>query len=69
MSSLRTTVKKLNAALTGKNAEELPQLLKKTVSSFDRASSKGIVHKNKAAREVSHLTLKVNKLLSSKKSA
>jgi small subunit ribosomal protein S20 len=69
MSTLRSAAKRLQAAIAGNNAEEARALFKKTVSAFDRASTKGIIHPNKAAREVSHLTLKVNKILSSKKSA
>ena len=69
MSGLRTTTKKLRTVLAGKNKDEVQALFKKAISAFDRAANKGIIHRNKAAREVSHLTLKVNKVLSSKKSA
>ena len=69
MSTVKTAAKKLNSAIAGKKVEETEALFKKTVSAFNRASSKGIIHPNKAAREVSHLTLKVNKILSSKKLA
>jgi small subunit ribosomal protein S20 len=69
LATLRSAAKKLQTAIANNNAKEAGALFKKTVSAFDRASTKGIIHPNKAARDVSHLTLKVNKILSSKKSA
>jgi len=59
--ALKTKVKKFNTALVG-GAEESQELLKAAVKSLDIAASKGIIHKNTAARKKSRLTLKLNKM-------
>jgi len=46
-----------------RNAEEVKTILDKTISIVDKAASKGIIHKNKAARHVSQIRRKVNSLL------
>jgi small subunit ribosomal protein S20 len=69
LSGLKTATRKLQEALGGKKPDEVKAQLKKTASAWDKAATKGVIHPKKAAREVSHLTLKVNKVLSSKKSA
>lgn len=69
LTGLKTVSRKLNSALKEKKADEVKALFKKTASAWDRAATKGVIHANKAAREVSHLTVKVNKFLSSQKSA
>jgi small subunit ribosomal protein S20 len=56
---LRTSIKKLRAALTG-NAEELQTLLPATISTIDKAVQKGVLHRNAAARHKSRLTRHVN---------
>lgn len=62
MSTLKTQVAKLRAAIAAGDASSARQLLPKTVSSIDRASKKGILHDNSAARHKSRLTRKVNAL-------
>ena len=59
-SSLRTSIKKLRAALAGGDANELPTLLPETISKIDKAVQKGILHRNAAARYKSRLTARVN---------
>lgn len=57
ISSVRTAVKKFYAALEeGKDAETLASLLKATQSLISKAASKGLYHKNNAARRISRLT-------------
>ena len=46
-----------------RNTEEAQSILDKTVSIVDKAASKGIIHKNKAARHVSQIRRKVNSLV------
>ena len=61
-SSLRTTIKK--ASLTIENGDKAlasSQYLQ-AIKSIDKAASKGIIHKNTAARRKSSLTLKMNVL-------
>jgi len=69
LTSLKTLVKKMNTALASMQSEEAKALLIKTTSAFDRAVTKGIVHRNTASRKISRLTLKVQKGLSAQKSA
>jgi small subunit ribosomal protein S20 len=58
--AVKTIFKKATAAVQkGKEAGE--GLLTKAASMIDKAVSKGVVHKNKAARKKSRLAKKVNK--------
>ncbi|MCL2572105.1 MAG: 30S ribosomal protein S20 [Defluviitaleaceae bacterium] len=60
-SSTKTAIKKLTAAVgTGSN-DEVQTLLSQAVSAIDTACSKGVYHKNTAARKKSKLTRLVNK--------
>lgn len=61
-SSLRTQVKKLRAAINGKDQNQSQELLSPTVSAIDKAVNKGLLHKNTAARYKSRLTGHVNVL-------
>jgi small subunit ribosomal protein S20 len=62
-SALRTAVKKVLVAVeqadTTAAQDELPQ----AVRALGKATTKGIVHKNYAARKISRLTRKVNALM------
>ena len=57
---LRTSIKKLRAALEGNDAKESSSLLPATVSEIDKAVQKGVLHRNAAARNKSRLTARVN---------
>lgn len=59
-SSLRTSIKKLRAALAANNPEGLTELLPETISKIDKAVQKGVLHRNAAARYKSRLTARVN---------
>lgn len=59
-SALKTTIKKFEAAVVGGNLEEAKAAYKNTVKSLDMAASKGIIHKNMAARKKSRLAAKLN---------
>jgi len=48
-------------AIAAKSAEA-KELIRKAVSVMDKAVQRGIVHKNKAARQKSRLLLKYNKI-------
>ncbi|MFN7931322.1 MAG: 30S ribosomal protein S20 [Blastocatellia bacterium] len=61
-SKLRTSVKKLRAALTTKKADDAQALLPATISALDKAVQKGVLHRNAAARHKSRLTSHVNAL-------
>ena len=53
-SSVRTAVKKANSAVQGESAEGA-EAVKRAISELDRAASKGVIHKNNAARRKSRL--------------
>jgi len=55
-------VKKVETALTANSREEAQNALHQAVKAIGKAASKGVMHKNTAARNVSRLTKKVNAL-------
>lgn len=61
-SNLRTTTKKVTTALMGDDFEQAQSALKDAIPIIDKAVSKGIIHKNNAARKKSRLMRKVNTL-------
>ncbi len=61
-SKVKTAIKKVDAAIEAKDKAAASDALVKAVSEIDRATRKGIYHKNTAARKVSRLTIAVNKL-------
>ena len=65
-SNLRTTIKKVKLALAGNNAEQAQSELKSAIPTIDKAVSKGIIHKNNAARKKSRLMRKINALAPSR---
>ena len=61
-SSMRTAIKAVRKAVEAKNKEEALKLLPKAESLIDASVSKGIQHKNTAARQKSGLVALVNSL-------
>lgn len=61
-SSLKTLIKKVESAVASGNKEDASKALKEATKAFTTAASKGIIHKNNAARRISRLTGKVNSL-------
>ena len=61
-SRVKTFVKKVYAAVEGGNKEEATAALKAAVVELDKATSKGVYHKNTTSRKISRLTLMVNKM-------
>ena len=59
-SSVKTAIKKYNAALAAGDVAEAEKLLPGTVSVIDYAASKGIIHKNNAANKKSALAKNLN---------
>lgn len=60
--TLRSALKRFEQTHEKRNAEELNALVDKTISIVHTAASKGIIHKNKAARHVSQIRRKINSL-------
>ena len=61
-SKVRTQIKKLRASIAGNDKAASTDLIGSTVSVIDKAVSKGIIHKNTAARYKSRLTKHVAKI-------
>jgi len=61
-SRIKTAVKKVIESLTD-NKDKVQELLNNAYKLLDKAVSKGILHKNTAARKKSRLTKYVNKTL------
>ncbi len=59
-SAMRSAIKKFEAA-AAESAENSEELLKAAVKAVDAAASKGLIHKNKAARDKSRLVKKLAK--------
>lgn len=59
-SSLRTAIKKADQALTN-SADNKAEVVAAAVKKIDQAVTKGILHKNTAARKKSSLALRLNK--------
>jgi small subunit ribosomal protein S20 len=63
-STMKTNIKKMLVALQGKDEVVLQQAFKEAVTCIDKAASKGVIHKNNAARRVSRLSKKIDQSLS-----
>ena len=61
-SAVKTSIKKVEAAVSEKNKEEATAALSAAKSTIARAARKGVYHKNNAARKVSRLAKLVNEL-------
>lgn len=63
-SIMKTAIRHFETALQSGDNEVIKEKLQKAVRIIDKLVSKGIVHKNTAARKKSRLTLKFNKIAS-----
>jgi len=61
-STYRTYIKKVEHLITANKKEDAIKALKVAVPVIDKMATKGIIHKNKAARYKSNLSKKINKL-------
>ena len=61
-SSIKTAVKKVLELSTGEDKAALNTALSKVYQLCDKAVSKGVLHKNTAARKKSRLTRALNKI-------
>ncbi|RRD94939.1 30S ribosomal protein S20 [Clostridiales bacterium COT073_COT-073] len=61
-SAVKTQIKKVIVAVENKDAAAAQTELRAAIKSISMATSKGIYHKNTAARKVSRLTKLVNEL-------
>jgi small subunit ribosomal protein S20 len=61
-SKVKTMIKKVDAAVAAGDKELAKANLKLAISEIDSACTKGVMHKNTAARKVSRITRSVNNL-------
>ena len=61
-SAVKTSIKKVEAAVAAKDKEAAAAALKVAISTIDKAATRGVYHKNNAARKVSRLAKAVNTL-------
>lgn len=61
-SEIKTYIKKFEAALNSGEIEKAKAYLKDIESRLDRAAAKNTIHKNAAARKISRLQARLNKI-------
>jgi len=61
-SRLKTLTRKLLTSVEANEPEEARENLRTIIPEIDKAASKGIIHHRTAARRISRLTKRVNKL-------
>ena len=61
-SAVKTSIKKVEAAVAKKDKEAASAALVNAVSTISKATSKGVYHKNNCARKISRLTKAVNSI-------
>ncbi len=61
---IKKTVKEVRTAISANSQEQAQQNLIKAVSIIQKTTSKGIIHKNQAARKISRLARQVNNIIS-----
>ena len=60
-SGVKTSIKKFEAAVATKSVEEAAKLLSVVSGDIDKATSKGVMHKNTANRKKARLAISLNK--------
>ena len=61
-SEVKTAIKKVHAAIEANDRAAAATALTEATSVIDKASTKGVYHKNNASRKVSRLNAAVNKM-------
>jgi small subunit ribosomal protein S20 len=61
-SALKTIAKKVEQAIEAKNAAAAKETLVKAMKAYDKAASKGVLHKSTASRKISRLSIRVGKI-------
>ncbi len=67
-SKYKTSLKKVKSSISEGVAEEMNKSLSMAQKLVDKAARKGVIHKNKAARLKSRITISLNKALKEKAS-
>ncbi len=61
-SELKTLAKKVEQAVETKNTDAAKDAMVKAMKAYDKAASRGILHKNTASRKISRLSTRVGKI-------
>jgi small subunit ribosomal protein S20 len=61
-STVRTAVKSARTAIDGGQADQAREALQRTIQVLDKAVTKGVIHRNTAARKKSRLARQLNAL-------
>ncbi len=61
-SAVKTSMKKVDAAVAAQDKDAAAAALKDAVSTIEKAASKGVYHKNNASRKVSRLSKAVSSM-------
>lgn len=59
---VKKAVKEVRSAITANSAEQAQQSFREAVSIIQKTTSKGVIHKNQAARKVSRLARGIKRL-------
>lgn len=59
---VKNTIKTVMAAIEDKAQETAESALKSAQSIIDKASKKGVIHKNAASRKISHLARRIKQM-------
>ncbi|MBM7855700.1 small subunit ribosomal protein S20 [Desulfohalotomaculum tongense] len=60
-SAMRTSIRRFEEALASANMDNAKAALQKALKALDKAVTKGVIHKNTAARKKSRLTKRFNR--------
>lgn len=61
-SEVKTAIKKVDAAIAAKDVETAKANLRAAIATMNKATSKGVYHKNTTSRKISRLTKAVNSI-------
>ena len=61
-SKVKTSIKKVTAAIEANDKAAAKAALKAAISTLDKATTKGVYHKNTTSRKISRLQTAVNKM-------
>lgn len=61
-SKVKTAIKKVDAAVAAGDKELAKTALLAAITEIDKATSKGVYHKNTSSRKISRLSIAVNKI-------
>jgi small subunit ribosomal protein S20 len=62
---MKNAIKDVRVAVSSKEVEQTGDKLKKAVSIIQKTASKGVIHRNKASRQISRLSRLINTATSS----